>query len=80
MVGLSPVVQKFERKIIFLLLIAFPIITAAVRAAAVERVEGVAAQVGAEIVLLSEVQKMAAPIALKLLILGDCGYLLCLFL
>ena len=67
MVGLSPLFQKFERKIIFLLLIAFPIITAAVRAAAVERVEGVAAQVGAEIVLLSEVQKMAAPIALKLL-------------
>ncbi len=67
MVGLSPLFRKFERKIIFFLLIAFPILTAAVRAASVERVEGVAAQVGGEIVLLSEVQKMAAPIALKLL-------------
>ena len=67
MVGLSPLFRKFERKIIFFLLIAFPILTAAVRAASVERVEGVAAQGGGEIVLLSEVQKMAAPIALKLL-------------
>lgn len=34
---------------------------------AADRIEGVAAQVGNDIVLLSEVQKIAAPIALKLL-------------